>query len=378
VNTQRIKALIKKELKRVIREPANLFLIFIFPLILTLAFGLAFGAIGSGGDIQYTVGVVDDDASGWSMWFQGNITRTGALTVVVYEDQVSAYADLQTGGVSAVLVIPEGFGASIEGFLIDPDSSSWHTSTLVLALDQGSMIVGSIVPAFIQQSLTTTMYGEEALSPPSPVVIGAPTLVDPVKLTQFDYMVPGMFSYSAIFISLIVAQVLTEERTTGILDRIATTPTTTREMFTSLILANLVIGIVQVLVVLGSSYVMGFRPQGGLTGTLVGLVAVLLLVITNVGFGLLTASISKTSSAATGIGFIFILPQMFLGSFVPAPESVSRLVPSYYATETIKNVFLRGAEASSLTVLNNLVVLTVYTLAVASLGVFIFSRYGRR
>jgi ABC-2 type transport system permease protein len=248
----------------------------------------------------------------------------------------------------------------------------------MLPLFLGHTSARSIVPALIQQSLTTTMYGEEALSPPSPVVIGAPTLVDPFKLTQFDYMVPGVFSYSAIFISLIVAQVLTEERTMGILDRIATTPTTAKEMFTSLILANLVTGIVQVLVVLGASYVMGFRPQGGLTGTLVGLVAVLLLVITNVGFGLLTASISKTSSAATGIGFIFILPQMFLGSFVPAPESVSRLVPSYYATETIKNVFLRGAEASSLTVLNNLVVLTVYTLAVASLGVFIFSRYGRR
>jgi len=368
----------RKELLRVIREPANLFLVFLFPIILTLAFGFAFGALGSGGSTQYVVGLVDNDASSWSTWFQGNITKTGVLTAVIYEEQTNAYTDLQTGAVSAVLIIPEGFSASIEGFLADPSSSSWTQSVLELALDQGSMIVGSVVPAFIQQSLTVTMYGEAALSPPSPVIIGAPTMIESIKLTQFDYMAPGIFSFSAIFITMIVSQVITEERSTGILNRIFTTPTTTRELFASLIFANIVTGTVQVLVILGASYLMGFRPQSGVTGTLIGLIAVLFLVVTNVGFGLITASISKSSSAATGIAFIFILPQMFLGSFVPSPESASKFVPSYYVTETIKSLFLRGAEASSLTVLSNLAVLLVYSLVVISLGIYSFNRNGKR
>jgi ABC-2 type transport system permease protein len=378
LNPQRIKALMRKELLRIIREPANLFLVFLFPIILTLAFGFAFGALGSGGSTQYVVGVVDNDGSSWSTWFQGNITETGALTTVIYEDQNSAYTDLQTGAVSAVLIIPEGFSASIEGFLADSSSSSWNQSVLELALDQGSMIAGSVVPAFIQQSLTVTMYGEAALSPPSPVIIGAPTMIETTKLTQFDYMAPGIFSFSAIFITMIVSQVITEERTTGILDRIFTTPTTTRELFASLIFANLLTGTIQVLVILGASYLMGFRPQGGVTGTLIGLIAVLFLVVTNVGFGLITASISKSSSAATGIAFIFIIPQMFLGSFVPSPESASRLVPSYYVTETIKSLFLRGAKASSLTVLGNLAVLLLYSLVVITLGIYSFNRNGKR
>ena len=295
----------------------------------------------------------------------------------MYGDHNSAYKDLQTGGVSAVLTIPENFSLSIEGFLADPESSSWQTSTLELALDQGSMIVGSVVPQFIQQALTLTIYGEAPLSPPSPVVIGKPSLVSSVKLTQFDYLVPGVFSFAAIFVSLIVAQVLTEERNTGILARISTTPTPASEIFTSMICANVVTGVVQVLLILGSSYFLGFRPQTGFMGIIVALVATLLLVIVNVGFGLIVASISKTSSAATGIGFIFILPQMFLGSFVPAPESVSRLAPTFYVTETLKSLFLRGAEAGSVTVQFNLLILVLFALIVASLGVFIFNRFGK-
>jgi ABC-type multidrug transport system permease subunit len=368
----------KKELIRVIREPANLFMVLIFPLILTLAFGVAFGALGTGGDVQYKVGVVDDDTSDWSEWFQSNITKTRVLSVVKYEDQNSAHSDLQTGGVSAVLIIPESFSASIEDFLSDPGASSWQTSTLELALDQGSMIVSSVVPPFIQQALTMTIHGEASLSPPSPVLIGEPTLVNSVKLTQFDYLVPGVFSFAAIFISLIVAQVLTEERDTGILARISTTPTTASEIFTSLICANLVTGVVQVFMILGSSYFMGFRPQTGLMGIIVAMVAALLLIVVNVGFGLIVASISKTSSSATGIGFIFILPQMFLGSFVPAPESVSRLVPSFYVTETLKNLFLRGAEAGSMVVQFNILILVLYALIVASIGVYIFNRFGKK
>jgi len=379
MNLQRVKALTRKELLRVVREPANLFLVIVFPLVLTLAFGVAFGAIGSGGDIQYTVGVVDNDVSSWSVWLQGNITETAALVVSSYDDQTSAYADLETGKVSAVLVIPAEFGDSIEGFIANPtETDSWEVSTLDLGLDQGSLIIGSVVPAFIQQALTVTMYGEEALSPSSPVVIGTPTLVDAVKLSQFDYMVPGMFSFAAIFISMIVAQVFTEERASGILSRIAVTPATASDIFMGQICANLITGAVQVLVVLGTSYLMGFRPLGGVPGMIVAIVAVLLLVLTNVGLGLITATIAKTSGAATGMVFMFILPQMFLGSFVPAPESVSRFIPSYYVTETLTSVFLRGAEVSSSAVLGNLAVLAAFGVVIVGLGVALFSRYGRK
>ena len=321
------------------------------------------------------VGVVDDDGSNWSGWLMGNITDTAALVVVPYDNADAAYADLGTGKVSAVLVIPDGFESSVGSFYSSPlNNSAWDVSTLDFGIDQGSMIAGSVVPAFIQQALMVTMYGKDALNAPSPVVIGSPVMVESIKLTQFDYMVPGMFSYAAIFTSMLVAQVFTEERQQGLLKRVAFTPTSSGEIFIGQILANIVTGVVQVLVVLGASYLMGFRPMGGLSGVLIALITTLLLVITNVGFGLIVATFAKTSGAATGIAFIFILPQMFLGSFVPAPQSVARFVPSFYVTETLNTIFLRGAPVLSGVVLKNIGILSGITFAVIWLGVFLNGR----
>ena len=379
MNTQRISALVKKELLRIIREPANLFLVFLFPVVLTLAFGAAFGAIGSSEETKYIIGVVNLDLTPWSQAFIGNISELGVLIPQEYEDNVSAYIDLQEGEISGVLGIPSSFGESIQSFYSNPiDPEAWNISTLVLAVDQGSLIAGSLVPPLIQQALIVTMYGEQALNQPSPIRVGDPALVEASKLTQFDYMVPGLFSYSAIFLSMIVAQSFTQEREEGILRRIAVTPTTSGDIFTSQITSNLMVGVIQVLVVYIASSLMGFKAQGGVMGVLVAMITVLALVICNVGFGLITATVARSSGAATGISFIMILPQMFLGTFVPAPESVARFVPTYYVSQSLTSIFLRGADPFSPTILTNIGIVITYSLVVIVLGIALYSRFGKR
>jgi len=138
------------------------------------------------------------------------------------------------------------------------------------------------------------------------------------------------------------------------------------------------VGVIQILVIYASSSLMGFRPQGGITGMLVAMITVLLLVLCNVGFGLITATIAKSSSSATGISFIMILPQMFLGTFVPAPESIARLVPTYYVSQSLTSIFLRGADPLSTTILTNVGIITVYSFSVIILGIVLYSRYGKR
>jgi hypothetical protein len=66
----------------------------------------------------------------------------------------------------------------------------------------------------------------------------------------------------------------------------------------------------------------------------VAFVLVLLFSLSNVGFGLITASVAKSSGAATGLSFLFVLPQLFLGTFVGASLSstaqvAGKFVPSY-------------------------------------------------
>jgi len=121
---------------------------------------------------------------------------------------------------------------------------------------------------------------------------------------------------------------------------------------------------------------MGFRPLGGILGLLFALCIVLVLTICSVGLGLLTASFAKNSGAATGISFIFILPQMFLGTFVPAPDYISRLVPSWYVTDSLTSIFIRGAPPTSPTIIYNLAVVTLYSILIIIAGMIAFKRYG--
>ena len=375
MNLQRIWALTVKDLLRVLREPANLFMIIMLPLVMTLVFGVAFGGIG-GSDVQYSVAIVDQDSSSWSGEFISGLNGSGILVPWFFEDVIDGNEALSQGKVSAVLVVPEGFGDSVDDFKFNPvDEAAWTVSALLLSIDQGSMIAGSVVPSLVQQALTVTLYGVEALSPPSPVVIGSPVWVKSVKVTQFDAMMPGMFSYAVIFVTMIVSQVFTEERQLGLLTRIAFTPTDASDIFTAQIASNLITGIFQVSVVFGASFLLGFRPLGGVTGIGLAYLLSLLLVLCNVGFGLLTATLAKSSGAASGLAFVFILPQMMLGSFIPGiPENLSKLVPSYYVTQTLTNVFIRGLSATSASSVLNLGVLSVYSLVVIVLGIVLYNR----
>jgi len=377
VNLQRIRALTVKDLIRVIREPANLFMIILLPLVLTLVFGVAFGGIG-GNDARYDVAVVDQDSSSWSGEFISRLNDTGILVPGFFEDVKGGQEALSKGKASAVLVIPEGFGDSVDDFNTNPvDEATWTVTTLELSIDQGSMIAGSVVPSLVQQALTVTLHGVEALSPPSPVVIGSPVLVESVRVTQFDSMMPGMFSYAVVFVTMIVSQVFTEERQLGLLTRIAFTPTDASDIFTAKIASNLITGVFQVSVVFGASSLLGFRPLGGVAGIGLAYLLSLLLVLCNVGFGLITATLAKSSGAASGLAFVFILPQIMLGSFIQGiPESLSKLVPSYYVTQTLTNVFIRGANATSPSSLQNLGVLGVYSLVVIVLGIVLYNRHG--
>ena len=61
---QRVLALTKKEMKKTVREPAVLFMIFLFPIVFVFAFGASFGGgFGGAQTVTYQVGVVNLDAA---------------------------------------------------------------------------------------------------------------------------------------------------------------------------------------------------------------------------------------------------------------------------------------------------------------------------
>ncbi len=379
MNIRRINALLNKEIKSLYRVPATLFLAILFPIVLTGAFGLAFGGGSAIGNSTYTVGIVDLDNTVWSEYFIGNISENEVFVNTSYSDSETGENDLAQGKISALIVIPTDFGASIDSYWLNSTNpSTWTNVTVELFVDQGSLIASSAIPPLIQQLLFTTLYGESATNAPqSPIRLGNPAEVDSEHTTQFDLMAPGMFAFAAIFITMIVADAFTEQRSKGLLRRIQLTPTSPSEVILSSMLANMATAILQVGIVFAVASLLGFKSQAELTGLLLSFIMVMLLALISVGFGLIAASLAKTPGAATGISFIFILPQMFFGTFVPGSSDIGQLVPSYYVTDALTSILLRGAAITSETVIYDLLVLIVYCIVVIIVGIGIFAKFGR-
>jgi ABC-2 type transport system permease protein len=94
------------------------------------------------------------------------------------------------------------------------------------------------------------------------------------------------------------------------------TPTTSADIVMGSVISYLVIGLFQALLVFACVYALGYVPVGGAAALLVGFFIITVFSLCNIGFGLITAAVAKSAGAATGISFVFLMPQLFLGTFV--------------------------------------------------------------
>jgi len=386
MNSQRVFALVKKDLRKMISEPATLFMIILFPVVLTLAFGVSFGAIGGNQPTTYQIGVVNLDSAGsdrWSQHFIGNLTNMEILNLHSYPDNETAQSDLIQGAIQAVMLIPEDFSESCDSFWMAPTNPNlWINTTVQLSLDSASIFATQVIPPIIQQILGATVFGEKPASIPRPIQIGSPSLVEASKTTMFDGMAPGIFPFAAIFLIMIVAQSFSEDRQNGLLRRINTTPTTPTEFMTSQVISNMIVAIVQLALVFAMAHLVGYRPKGDEASLALAFLIVSVFSLCNVGFGLITATLAKSPESATGISFIFIMPQMFLGTFVgfalsPSAQAAGRFMPSYYVTDALTSLFLRGAPISSPMIVLDLAVVSVCSVVALLAGILLFGKYGK-
>jgi len=387
MNFQRVFALVKKDLKKMVREPATLFLIILFPVVLTLAFGLTFGGIGGSQSTTYRIGVVNmnpaESSQLWPQYLLGNLSTTEILKIQDFPDNETAQADLVQGKIQAVIIIPEDFEQSCDSFWNTPsDPSQWVNTTVQVYLDSGSIFAVQAIPPIIEQVLVRTIFGDQPTSITKPVQISSPSLVQTSGITMFDHMVPGIFAYASIFFTMTVAQSFTDDRSSGLLKRINVTPTTATEFMSSQTISNMMGALIQTIMVFVMAFLVGYRPGGGIVSFALAFTLVLIFSLCNVGFGLITATVAKSSGAATGISFIFILPQMFLGTFVGAAlsstaQSISRFVPSYYVTDALTSLFLRGAPATSPAILLDTLVISICSIAALMVGILLFRKYGK-
>jgi ABC-2 type transport system permease protein len=380
---QRVSSLVKKELKKTIREPAVLFMIFLFPIVFVFAFGASFGGVGGSQTITYNIGVVNMDhgySVNASQILLTTLSDTKILNIHIYADNQIAQNDLSQGIVQAVMVIPRDFSQSLASYQAAPDNpSQWTNATVALYLDRGSLVATQAVPPIIQQALTT-ITDQNQQAPQSPIQMETASLVEVKTTSALDFIAPGMFTFASIFLIMMVAQSFTQDRENGMMKRIRISPTTPTEFMSSQIISYMGIALIQAALVFAMTYALGFRPNVGMLTYAFVFILVLIFSLSNVGFGLITATIAKSSGAATGLSFLFVLPQLFLGTFVGASLSsgaqvAGKFVPSYYVTDALTSLFLRGAAITSPTLLLDIAAVSVSCIAILAIGIVLYAKY---
>jgi ABC-type Na+ efflux pump permease subunit len=383
MNLQRVAALTKKELKKTVREPAVLFMIFLFPIVFVFAFGASFGGgFGGSASVTYQVGVVDlDGGNQGAETFTATLQNMSIINLSVYNSNQTAQADLSQGKIQALIIVPEGFTSSLASYLASPNTpSNWINTTVPLYLDKGSMIATQAIPPILSH-LLSGMVNQNQQAPQSPIQLQTASLVEVEQQSSaLDFIAPGMFTFASIFLIMMVAQSFTQDRENGMMKRIRISPVTSTEFMTSQVLSYMVIGVIQAALVFAMTYAMGFRPAVGVPSYVFAFILVMVFSVSNVGFGLITATIAKSSSAATGLSFLFVLPQLFLGTFVGASlsgaaQTAGKLVPSYYVTDALTSVFLRGAPLTSITVLVDLAIVAASCIAILAVGIVLYAKY---
>jgi ABC-2 type transport system permease protein len=377
-------ALAKKEWKRIFREPAFLFIIILFPVMLTVAFGTSFGAVGGSQTASFNIGVVALGGNTTSSTqFGQELQATGALKVAYYANNLTAQSTLSQGQLQAIILLPSSFDETIRSFRAYPnDPRMWTNSTLSIYLDKGSVLTAQVIPTIVAQVLDQGILGVKATQA-LPFFVSTPSEVKVQGTSVFQSFAPGLFAFASIYMIMIVAQSYTTERENGLLSRILVTPTTSAEIVMGSVVSYLVIGLFQALLVFACVYALGYHPMAGTGGLLAGFFLITVFALCNIGFGLITAAVAKSAGAATGISFVFLMPQLFLGTFVGSSlsstaQAAGKFLPAYYVTDALTSLWTRGASVTSPVVLADLAVVLVASVTILLVGVQIFERLGNR
>jgi ABC-2 type transport system permease protein len=377
MKVQRILALTKKEMKKTIREPAVLFMIFLFPVIFVVAFGTAFGGTGSS-NVTYNIGVVNNDTGAHSMQYLDTLTATQIVNFHTYTDNQSAQTDLSQGKMQALMIIPQDFSESLSSYQASPNNpEQWTNASVALYLDKGSLVATQAIPPILQQGLLS-LSGEVAPTQSS-ISLTTASLVEVKPISALAFIAPGMFTFASIFLIMMVGQSFTQDRENGMMKRIRITPTSSTEFISSQVISYMGIALIQAALVFVLTYALGFQPAVGVPTYLFAFLLVTVFSVSNVGFGLITATIAKSPGAATGIAFLFVIPQLFLGTFVgaqlsSAAQTAGQFVPSYYVTDALTSLFLRGASITSQTILIDFGIILVSCAAILAAGIALYSK----
>ena len=351
-------AFIIAELKMFFRDRAALFWTLAFPTVMMVVFGL----FNFGNFEPPEVGIVDNAKNDSSRVLvsvlKGEFDGEPLFNVPESDDPEVLREEILEGDITAMMVIPEGFGEggspSVIDFTFDGRSAE--------EAEAARAILGQVLDGVFKT--VTDIPDEYRVENWATVSL---TEVEGRGQGYTGFVVPGIVSL-AIMQSALFGLVFTlvRLRNQGVLKRLHATPINPRHYLAGLLFTRMLLLIMQTyILLLVGIFVSGVEVSPGYA--MFWLEVIPLIVIGGFGFaalGLAVSGIAKTENTAAPLANIITLPMMFLsGVFIPhsvIPDwvvTVARWLPLTFLADAMRamvnngdTLFIQGASLLGLLV----------------------------
>ena len=375
MNTRKALAIAATNLRRLTRDRTAMFFVFVFPFLITLALGAAFGS-----GFTPRLGVVADGSGVLVEDLAARLQATGGLEVRSFADAEALRTAVERGEIEGGLVIPTGYDARIrEGatlsfeYLARPTGAGQELRVAVGAVvDEQSIQISAARFAVDEGAVAGFDQGldrAEALAQDLPRV-RVTTRIAGGGGGGFDTGAAQQLILFIFVTSLSASSMLIETRRLGVTRRMLASPTTVRTILAGETLGRYAIALLQgVLIVVGSTLL--FRVQWGDPLT-TGLV-VLLFALAATGAAMVMGSILKDAAQAGSVGVFLGLVLAALGGcmvpldiFPPVMNTIAHVTPHAWAIESLTASITTGASPAEVGL--ELSVLAVYAVGLLAIA----------
>jgi len=189
-------------------------------------------------------------------------------------------------------------------------------------------------------------------------------------LEIYNIFAPGVIILAPIVLISQLAGHFADEKESGTLQRLITTPISRQTILLSGLFSQLIVAAIQIVIMLLLTLLFGafFHPNANI---FLLFFIPFLVAFSSLGFGLLLASFVKSASSAGGLAWFIILPLQFLGGLLTAP--IIGFIPTSLAAEAMGALMIYGSTTFVLVGLN-IIYITIWGVGLIILGVLLFQR----
>jgi linearmycin/streptolysin S transport system permease protein len=382
MNLSKALAIAGMNLRRLVKDRTAAFFVFVFPFLIILAIGAAFG---SGFTPQ--LGVISEGSGALGLELRTRLAATDGIEVRVYSDADAMRTAIERGELEGGVVIPPSYDERIRAgatvpvdFIARPTANQELQLTVTSVVDAQSVEVRAARFAVAEHAapgFDEALVRAEAIEATlSTVQVAARTAGGDTAVGTFATGAAQELILFVFLTSLSASAMLIETRRLGVTRRMLASPTSVRTILVGETLGRYAIALIQGLLIVVGTVVL-FQVDWGnrLTTALV----VLLFALAATGAAMVMGSVLQNASQAGAMGVFLGLVLAAIGGcmvpleiFPPVMLTIAHLFPHAWAIDALNASIATGA--GPVEVATDLWVLAAYAVGLLAIATVLLRR----